>query len=35
MTDRFPVTEEQLARYHEDGFLILEHLFDSQEMSLL
>ena len=35
MTDRFPVTQEQLARYQEDGFLVIEQLFDQEEMNLL
>ena len=35
MTDRFPVTQEQLARYQEDGFLVIEQLCDQEEMNLL
>ncbi len=35
MTEHFPVSAEQLAQYHENGFLVIEQLFDQEEMNLL
>ena len=35
MTERFPVSKEQLNQYQQDGFLIVDHLFDAEEMGLL
>jgi ectoine hydroxylase-related dioxygenase (phytanoyl-CoA dioxygenase family) len=31
----FRLTEDQLRRFHEDGFFLVEQLFDSEEMDLL
>ena len=31
----FQISEAQIARFHEDGFLFVENLFDAEEMELL
>jgi ectoine hydroxylase-related dioxygenase (phytanoyl-CoA dioxygenase family) len=31
----FTLTDERLSRFREDGYLIVEHLFDAEEMDLL
>ena len=31
----FEVTDEQVGRFHEDGYLIVEHMFDAEAMDVL
>src|SRR5579862_9500645 len=31
----FAVSDEQISRYHRDGFFVVEGLFDQEEMDLL
>ncbi len=33
--DAFRLSDDQLARYHEDGFILVEKLFDEEEIDLL